>query len=116
MGAVFLIGAGLFGCQKAGLSLCLFHRWTGLPCLTCGSTRAFMLLLSGDVVGAFVQQPLATAVFFAVVSGLTGYTFNLFVLRRHIALRLTRRERVRAIVATVGLILLNWAYLVWHGV
>ena len=39
---------------------CPFHAWTGLPCPGCGSTRATLALLEGDVATALAFNPLAT--------------------------------------------------------
>lgn len=33
--------------------LCLFHRWTGLPCPTCGMTRSWSALLRGQLSRSF---------------------------------------------------------------
>ena len=38
--------------------VCPFHAITGLPCLTCGGTRAFAALVSGDVVRSLRLNPL----------------------------------------------------------
>ncbi len=45
-----------------GLPPCFFHQITGLPCPTCGGTRAVLALLSGDVSGALHANPLVTAI------------------------------------------------------
>jgi len=38
--------------------LCLFRRLTGLPCPSCGMTRAYISFLKGDIHGAFLMHPL----------------------------------------------------------
>ena len=45
-----------------GLTLCPLKRLLGVPCPSCGTTRATAMLLRGDVCGAFAMQPLAVAV------------------------------------------------------
>jgi hypothetical protein len=37
---------------------CPFHAWTGLPCVTCGATRAFAALLRGDWQGSIRLNPM----------------------------------------------------------
>lgn len=112
VGAVLLIGLAWFGLCQSGAHVCLFHRLTGWPCLTCGSTRAFAALLAGNPAAALRLQPLALAVgvlgcaFFAV------YSTNLFVRRRVLCLRLKPGERWRLGVAALTLIVLNWLYLI----
>jgi hypothetical protein len=47
----------------AGLRLppCLFHRFTGLPCATCGMTRMARALLHADLAGAFHWHPVGAS-------------------------------------------------------
>ena len=80
LGALLLIGACWAALHGSGISVCVFHRLTGLPCLTCGSTRALAALAAGDVAGAFRQQPLAVAAALALGPALPFTRF--FSLRR----------------------------------
>lgn len=41
---------------------CVFHEVSGLYCTGCGSTRALFALLSGDIAGAWAQNPLLVVV------------------------------------------------------
>ena len=41
--------------------VCPFHALTGLPCLTCGATRALAALLRGDLAGSLRSNPIACA-------------------------------------------------------
>ncbi|HNW94116.1 MAG TPA: DUF2752 domain-containing protein [bacterium] len=36
---------------------CLFRHYTGIPCPSCGATRACLCLLRGDVAGALAFNP-----------------------------------------------------------
>lgn len=49
----------LFGIIGAN---CLFRQITGLPCLTCGMSRAWLCALSGNLGEAFFWHPLFWAV------------------------------------------------------
>ena len=40
------------------LPLCLFKRWTGYPCLSCGLTRSFLHAVHGDWARACQLHPL----------------------------------------------------------
>ena len=57
---VCIVGGCVALAHACGMTLCPLKRLTGVPCPTCGSTRAVVLLLRGNVVGAFAIQPLAT--------------------------------------------------------
>lgn len=51
------------------LPACAFHRLTGIPCPTCGTTRAAVAFLHGDLRGAFAANPLAAAAGTIFVAG-----------------------------------------------
>ncbi|MBN1623217.1 MAG: DUF2752 domain-containing protein [Clostridia bacterium] len=42
----------------ASVDLCLFRRLTGLPCPSCGMTRAYISLFKGNIANAFFMHPL----------------------------------------------------------
>lgn len=57
----------VFGIESAHLDnpfFCLFKKITGLPCFSCGTTRAVMLLLEGKLIAALRMHP--NVVIFAV--------------------------------------------------
>ncbi|MCR4688385.1 MAG: DUF2752 domain-containing protein [Saccharofermentans sp.] len=41
-----------------GIYRCPFKALTGFPCPLCGTSRAFLSLLKGDIEGAFYYHPL----------------------------------------------------------
>jgi hypothetical protein len=91
---------------------CIFHDLTGWPCPSCGMTRAATEFMRGHLPAAFRWNPL-------VFSSLCALTiFNLYASlvlvagRRRVRIALvTRGERnlMRAVI--VGLLALNWLYL-----
>lgn len=48
---------------------CLFRSLTGVPCPTCGTTRAAVAFLEGDFAAAFTTNPLAAAAGLVFVVG-----------------------------------------------
>lgn len=99
LGAIVLVG------HAAGITFCLFRRVTGFPCPCCGTTRACLSLLRGDVVGAIAYNPLAVLLVFLGPVALWLMTL--------------RRGWPRSVVVTVtalawGAVLLNWAYLLYR--
>jgi hypothetical protein len=65
VGLAAAAGAGLFAAldlAPASLPSCAFRQATGLPCLTCGATRAFVRLAHGDVAASWAAHPLAVLV------------------------------------------------------
>ena len=110
------VAAGAIGLIWLALHLpfprCTFLAITGLPCVTCGATRAAMALVQGDLVAAFWLNPLVFAGMAAVA------LFDLYALAVLLAraprLRVafpTRRARPVLVAISCGVLLLNWIYL-----
>jgi hypothetical protein len=94
---------------------CTFHALTGLPCVTCGATRAAIQFLHGHLVAAWILNPLVSA----GLGALALFDFYaLFVLitgvRRLRIAHLTQNERIVARVLVISLFALNWIYLLGH--
>lgn len=91
---------------------CVFHALTGIPCVTCGATRAFRCLLNGDFPGAFAWNPLVSIGVMAIGVGIT-YAGAVALLRlprvrvQEISGQELRRMRVLVVTAVAA----NWVYL-----
>ena len=93
---------------------CLWHAWTGIPCPGCGTTRAMLRLLAGDLRGALAFNPLSTAGVVAFVCGGAGAP---------VWLALGGAVPVPGpgpkplwIAAAAAMLLANWGWLVASGV
>ena len=92
---------------------CVFHDVTGLPCLTCGSTRALRAIAAGNFAAAFRLNPLCAAVW-------AGY---LIYIPYGLIVSVARLPRVRFILSRhdwfvlrfliPAIAMLNWAWLIW---
>jgi hypothetical protein len=92
---------------------CRFLALTDLPCFTCGSSRAFHLLLTGQPLEAFLAQPLVVTV------GACAFVYALYslvvVLGDFPRIRLGQRIPLRLLLLGAGLLVLaNWVYLIWR--
>jgi hypothetical protein len=112
--SVCLLGVAL---ATPGIQLprCVFKTLTGLPCPTCGVTRAVIALSRLDVGRALYMNPLAAV---ACVAGL----IYLFYAAAVLALRLPRlRPAVsdvdarRLRILTVVTLAINWIWLIGTG-
>ena len=108
-----LVATAVYLEQRSGyeVSLCLFRRITGYPCLTCGSTRAVLSLGAGDLAQALAHNPLVMLV-------LTLVTLSLILrlaLGRELRLALPPPLRRLSWVLVFAAALANWAYLITTG-
>ena len=96
---------------------CPWHAHTGIPCLTCGMTRSYRHLVRLDFAEAFTISPLgAVLAILTVAFVLYALVVVLFRLPRP-RLRVESRAARWAFRLGVPLaFLLNWFYLLYHGV
>lgn len=116
MGAFLLIVVLVASLHMCGVTICLFHRLTGWPCLTCGSTRAVTALVSGDVAGALRTQPFAIVGCALLTAAWGFHTTALFLMRCVVYFELNQKERRACWLAVVVMLCINWLYLVRCGV
>jgi hypothetical protein len=113
-GVVIAAAVGLLHLDRLPFAFCAFKAVTGLPCMTCGTTRAFARLFTLDLGGAVHMNPLAAAVALAFIPwGLA----DLALLPRGRALALEISPALAPFVraAAVTLVVANWAYLIASG-
>jgi hypothetical protein len=113
-GAIALVVLGV-GRLQPFLSLspdCAFKGMTGIPCLTCGSTRSVARLSHGEFLSAFVMNPLMTL---CLISAILYFFYSLvsaaFKLPR-ISILLTDTEKRAIQAGVVVLLLAQWVYLI----
>jgi hypothetical protein len=94
---------------------CLFHDLTGLPCLTCGATRATVEFLHGRWWAALKWNPLVFTILCAVTL-FNAYAIAVLTMRApRLRLRQFRSsEKKGAVVVLITAVALNWIYLLSH--
>ena len=100
---VMVLAARFYEAWPLRLPTCTFRTLTGLPCVACGGTRAFVSLAQGEWLAAVRFNPLATV----AALGSVGWAIFAMVTRR--ALNLPPKLTVTVFVA---LVLANWAWLI----
>lgn len=117
----FGVSAGSVAAAAGWLALampwprCAFFAVTGLPCVTCGATRAAIAFLHGDFLTALKWNPLA----FSALCGLAALDLYavIVLVGRTPRLRLVdwvAAEKTAARIAVISLLALNWIYLLAH--
>jgi hypothetical protein len=109
-----LTAAGLWLALGLPWPVCVFHKLTGLPCVTCGMTRCGIEFFHGHFFPALKWNPLV----FALLWGVTA--FDLYALgtlamrgpRLRIVFRQAEKKYARGVI--VAALALNWFYLLSH--
>ncbi|MCK5852070.1 DUF2752 domain-containing protein [bacterium] len=90
------------------IDLCLFKRFTGYPCPTCGTTRGIISLLHGKFIEAWEYNPLVFSIGIIVIIDLL---FK-FIFARSIKISFKKRGRKIVWLVAIVLFLANWAYVI----
>ena len=114
IGLLAAAAVGLLRLDRIPLTLCVFKGLTGLPCPTCGSTRALGRLFALDFAGALGMNPFTTLV--AVVVGAWAVAdLALLPRRRALGLEVPKRLGFALRAGALVLFLANWVYLIGAG-
>jgi hypothetical protein len=93
---------------------CTFHTLTGLPCPTCGMTRATQALLRGDFVAALAWNPLCLPAFLVTIV-FWGWCVLLAVRVLPAPSPAHTALFPFALRVALGFLLLNWVYLLFFS-
>lgn len=94
---------------------CGLKELVGLPCLTCGATRATLHLLHGNPLSAIAMQPLIVTLYGAlVVWGLVSGIA--YLTNRAVRVDLTDWQLTALKISLLVGPLLNWGYLIAAGI
>jgi hypothetical protein len=114
IGGLAAVAVGLLRLDRVPVALCYVKAFTGLPCPTCGSTRALGRLFGLDLPGALSMNPLVTLAALAVALWAAA-DLALLPRRRALGLEVGARVATALRVAAVAALVANWAYLVAAG-
>jgi hypothetical protein len=90
------------------IPICHFRAITGIPCATCGSTRAGLAIMEGRVLDALLLNPLIVSAGAIVASVLV---FRL-VTSRQVLLDVGPREKIVLWTLAAVAFLANWAHVI----
>jgi hypothetical protein len=109
--ATAVVALRLLSGGAPGASPCWLRRAFGVPCPTCGGTRATELILRGEMPSAFLVNPLV-ATGLAVAAALV--VLRLLAARKPQFLG-SALERRAALTGAVALVVANWAYVLFRA-
>jgi len=89
---------------------CVFRSLTGIPCPTCGTTRAATAFLDGNLLAAFTANPLAAVVGLLFVVGAPLAT--LWAVARWPVPKLPAPLPMWVRLGAVGTLFVNWLYVI----
>ena len=115
------LGWNLYGAANTSIgSVCLFKSVTGLPCPSCGTTRALVEVAKGDLVHAFMINPFG--ILFAVIMVISPFwlLYDLLRDRQTLYRCWTRgetllRERYWLWAPSALLLVVNWVWNIRKG-
>jgi len=110
--AFLVLMAAWFMPHFAYLPSCTFKGLTGIPCPTCGATRCLVHLSHGGVVAAIALNPLVAVSFIAAILHLLYSLVMLAADAPRVQVTLTEHEKNTVRGAVLGLVLINWTYLI----
>ena len=116
--ALLSVGLSAATWLRLGLPIpgCTLKHWTGLPCLTCGSTRLAQALLRGDLLEAAAWNPLVFVALALIVLWVAASTMRALFGLPSWRLVLAVGERRAAGLTAVSVVVAGWVYLVVRGV
>jgi len=120
LGACTLLAAGAarvwwsLGGETHSLLFCPFRRLTGLPCPTCGATRAFAALGRGDLRESFAMNPLLTLGALGILAAAVASLARRIAARPAIRVRLSPGDHRALRISCVVALGANWLYLLFH--
>lgn len=105
---LLLVLAGVLAEQRGGpaLETCLFHRLSGQPCPTCGSTRVVLAIGQGAWLAALRCNPMVAL---ALPLGALWLGLRLS-LGQALRVELSRRERSALLILALLALAANWVW------
>jgi hypothetical protein len=92
---------------------CMFKAITHVPCPSCGTTRAVMLLLSGNIAGSLLLNPFGAILFIALVVISLWLLADVLLKRESLyrwytATEHTLRRNAWILIPLIVLVIANW--------
>jgi hypothetical protein len=100
--------------SNIGIHLCFIKTVFGIPCPTCGSTRAVLLLTRGDLIGSLLLNPIGLIL--SIIMVVTPFWLAYDLLTRKDTLFIAYQQFERTVrvkwvaVILIALVAANWIW------
>jgi hypothetical protein len=113
------IGYHLTSLVTPNFGFCLIKKTTGIPCPSCGATRAVLLLLQGDLAASLQMNPLGMVIAISMLLIPFWMVFDLLSKKESFFTWYTKIERLlkqkRIALPLLFLVILNWIWTLYKG-
>lgn len=100
-------------------SLCMFKSITGLACPGCGTTRAGLALLDGNISAALGTNPLGIITIVLLTLSTLVFAYDVFTQEKILLTTAQKTERALkkpgVFISVIALILMNWSWSIVKG-
>ena len=101
-------------------SVCLFKTVTGIPCPSCGTTRAVVLLLHGQVLPSILLNPFGLIIAFFLILVPVWIIADLILRKESFYQAYSRTDQFIAgqkwfFIPAIGLVIANWVWNIVKG-
>jgi hypothetical protein len=115
LGYIFLYFTD-FPLRERSFSVCIFKNITGIPCPACGSTRATICLLHGNVKEALLLNPLALATNIFILFSIGWMVSDLLRNKETYIPNLKRDLNTNIKIFLFVILIVNWIWNIYKGV
>jgi hypothetical protein len=101
------------------IGFCIFKKATNIPCPSCGSTRALLLLIDGDIKSSIYKNPLGCLIFIYLLIVPFWLCLDLLLNKKSLdksylsVEALLRRKKI--FIPLILLLILNWIWNISKG-
>lgn len=115
VGALVLLVAWVLPFERVAIVTCPLRLGAGVPCPTCGMTRAFARTMHLELPRALEVSPLGALLAVATAAFVVWVALRTTVIRRGVVLGLTPRDKRVLRIAAPLAVAANWLYLLLSG-
>ena len=109
--AIYNTKAGL---HKSEIGFCVFKKVTGLPCPSCGGTRAVLLLLQGKLIQSILLNPIGCLILIYLLVAPIWLLVDFFYKKKSLEIFYKKVEFVfkkkLVMLGLITLIIINWIW------